>query len=193
MSRLEELKQDLKNNENNPSGRITVLNKVRENRREIENHISNDEWPKVSEELKSVFYKAEELIEKIDSDELEAENLNMDKVHTHLEEFRSKVEQIIRIKDTTIAKEVISEISQLIMALLDAIMPGMRERKFIEYIDTEFSKITWINPTKARQLTNLAISNINNKGGLQELERICQQISDLIDRTVEQPPIPEPK
>lgn len=193
LTRLEELKQDLKNNENNPSGRITVLKNVRENRREIENHISNDEWPKVSEELKSVFYKAEELIEKIDSDELEAENLNMDKVHTHLEEFRSKVEQIIRIKDTTIAKEVISEISQLIMALLDAIMPGMRERKFIEYIDAEFSKITWINPTKARQLTNLAISNINNNGGLQELERICQQISDLIDRTVEQPPIPEPK
>lgn len=59
LTRLEELKQDLKNNENNPSGRITVLKNVRENRREIENHISNDEWPKVSEELKSVFYKAE--------------------------------------------------------------------------------------------------------------------------------------
>ena len=135
LSRLEELKQDLKNNENNPSGRITVLNKVRENRREIENHISIDEWPKVSEELKSSFYKAEELIEKIDSGELDAENLNMDKVHTHLEEFRGKIEQIIRNKETIIAKEIISEINQLIMAMLDAIMPGMRERKFIEYID----------------------------------------------------------
>lgn len=191
LSRLEELKQDLKNNENNPSGRITVLNKVRENRREIENHISIDEWPKVSEELKSSFYKAEELIEKIDSGELDAENLNMDKVHTHLEEFRGKIEQIIRNKETIIAKEIISEINQLIMALLDAIMPGMRERKFIEYIDDNFSEITWTNPTRARQLTNLAISNINSNGELRELERICGQISDLIDRTVSQPPIPE--
>jgi molecular chaperone DnaK len=191
LSRLEELKQDLKNNENNPSGRITVLNKVRENRREIENHISTDEWPKVSEELKSSFYKAEELIEKIDSGELDAENLNMDKVHNHLEEFRGKIEQIISNKETIIAKEIISEINQLIMALLDAIMPGIRERKFIEYIDDNFSEITWTNPTRARQLTNLAISNINSNGQLRELERICGQISDLIDRTVTQPPIPE--
>ena len=193
LSRLEELKQDLKNNENNPSGRITVLNKVRENRREIENHISIDEWPKVSEELKSSFYKAEELIEKIDSGELDAENLNMDKVHTHLEEFRGKIEQIIRNKETISAKEIISEINQLIMAMLDAIMPGMRERKFIEYIDDNFSEITWTNPTRARQLTNLAISNINSNGELRELERICGQISDLIDRTVSQPPIPDRK
>jgi hypothetical protein len=79
------------------------------------------------------------------------------------------------------------------MALLDAIMPGMRERKFIEYVDDNFSEITWTNPTKARQLTNLAISNINSNGELRELKRICEQISNLIDRTVEQPPIPEPK
>lgn len=192
LSRLRELKLDLANNENNPSGRITVLNKVRENRREIENHISTDEWPKVSEELKSTFFKAEELVEKIDSGELEAENLNMGKVHTHLEEFRVKIEQVIKVNDTKIAKEVISEISQLILALLDAIMPGMRERKFIEYIDEEFAEITWTNPTRARQLTNVAINNINNNGELEELERICRQISDLIDRTVGQPPIPIP-
>lgn len=193
LTRLEELKQDLKNNENNPSGRITVLKNVRENRREIENHISMDEWPKVSEELKSTFYRAEELVEKIDSGELKAENLNMDKVHSHLDEYRDKVDKIVRTEDTKIAKEIITEINQLLMALLDAIMPGMRERKFIEYIDEEFSEITWTNPSKARQLTNLAIGNINNDGGLQELERICKQISDLIDRTVGQPPIPELK
>jgi molecular chaperone DnaK len=192
LSRLRELKLDLKNNENNPSGRITVLNKVRENRREIENHILTDEWPKVSEELKSAFFKAEELVEKIDSDELEAENLNMDKVHAHLEEFRGKVDNIVRLKDTNIAKEITSDINQFIMGLLDVIFPGMRERKFIEYIDEEFADITWLNPTRARQLINMAINNINNKGFLEELERICKQISDLIDRTVGQPPIPIP-
>jgi molecular chaperone DnaK len=192
LSRLRELKLDLKNNENNPSGRITVLNKVRENRREIENHISTDEWPKVSEELKSAFFKAEELVEKIDSGELEAENINMGKVHTHLEEFRGKVDNIVRLEDTNIAKEITSNINHFIMGLLDVIFPGMRERKFIEYIDEEFAEITWTNPTRARQLTNMAINNINNNGDLEELERICKQISDLIDRTVGQPPIPIP-
>jgi molecular chaperone DnaK len=193
LSRLEEIKNDLKNNENNPSGRITALNKLRENRREIENHISTDEWPKVSEELKSTFYRAQELVETIDSSELAPSTLNMNKVHTALEEFRGKLEHIIRAQDTKIAKETISDINQLIMVLLDTLLPGIREKKFIEYIDAEFSEITWTNPTKARQLTNLAIVNINSDGELPELERICKQISDLIDRTVGQPPIPEPK
>ena len=192
LSRLRELKLDLKNSENNPSGRITVLNKVRENRREIENHISNDEWPKVNEKLKSAFFNAEELVEKIDSGELEADNLNMDIVHTHLEEFRGKVDSIVRLKDTDIAKEITSDINQFIVSLVDAIFPGMRERKFIQYIDEHFAEIIWTNPTRVRQLYNMAMNNINNNGDLEELERICQQISDSIDRTVGQPPIPIP-
>ncbi|MBK6977140.1 MAG: Hsp70 family protein [Cytophagaceae bacterium] len=78
--RLGELKQDLINNENNPSGRITVLKNVRENRREIENHISVDEWPKVSEELKEAFFRAEGLVEKLELGEFGSNNIDKRKI-----------------------------------------------------------------------------------------------------------------
>jgi len=192
LSRLRELKQDLKNNENNPSGRITVLNKVRENRREIENHISTDEWPKVSEELKSAFYLAEEIIEKCHNGELDSSSLNMAKVDSHLEEFRHKVEQIVRNKETELAKEVHNEINNFIAGVVGGTMPeGFRERMFIENMDETFSQRTWTNPTKARQFLNQAIRNINENGNLRELQNLCTQISELIDRSVAQPPIPE--
>ena len=192
MSRLEELKQDLKNNENNPSGRITVLNKVRENRREIENHISTDEWPKVSEELKSAFYLAEEIIEKCHKGELDSSNLNMEKVDSHLEEFRHKVEHIVIIKESEMAKEIQKEINDFIGGVISSTMPeGVRERMFIENMDETFSKRTWSNPTKAKQFINQAIKNINENGNLRELQNLCSQISDLIDRSVSQPPIPQ--
>ncbi len=192
LSRLEELKQDLKNNENNPSGRITVLNKVRENRREIENHISTDEWPKVSEELKSAFYLAEEIIEKCHKGELDSSNLNMEKVDSHLEEFRHKVEHIVIIKESEMAKEIQKEINDFIGGVISSTMPeGVRERMFIENMDETFSKRTWSNPTKAKQFINQAIKNINENGNLRELQNLCSQISDLIDRSVSQPPIPQ--
>lgn len=192
LNRLEELKEDLKNNENNPSGRITVLNKVRENRREIENHIAIDEWPKVSEELKSAFYLAEEIVEKCHNGELDSSNLNMAKVDSHLEEFKNKVEQIVRSKDTELAKEVQSEINDFIGGVVGGTMPeGFRERLFIENMDETFSQRTWTNPTKARQFINQAIRNINENGNLRELQNLCTQISDLIDRSVSQPPIPQ--
>lgn len=185
LSRLEELKQDLKNNENNPSGRITVLNKVRENRREIENHISTDEWPKVSEELKSAFYKAEELVEKCETGEIESGNLNMEKVKSHLEEYRSNVEHIIINKETSLAKELTGDINNLIGAIISSSLPdGLSERWYIEDKDERFNEISWTNPSKARQLVNQGLQNIQNQGNLQELERICRQISDLIDRTI---------
>jgi molecular chaperone DnaK len=192
LTRLEELKTDLKNNENSPSGRITVLNKVRENRREIENHIAIDEWPKVSEELKSAFYLAEEIVEKCHNGELDSSNLNMAKVDSHLEEFKNKVEQIVRSKDNELAKEVQNEINDFIGGVVGGTMPeGFRERLFIENMDETFSQRSWTNPTKARQFINQAIRNINENGNLRELQNLCTQISDLIDRSVPQPPIPE--
>ncbi|MBK9798533.1 MAG: Hsp70 family protein [Bacteroidetes bacterium] len=190
--RLGELKQDLINNENNPSGRITVLKNVRENRREIENHISVDEWPKVSEELKEAFFRAEGLVEKLELGEFGSNNIDKRKIKTHLEEFRSKVEQIIRSKETELAKELTEDINDLSRVIITSSLPdGFRERMFIENMDETFNERTWVNPTKARQFINQAIRNINNDGNLDELESLCSQISDLIDRTKPQPPIPE--
>jgi len=190
--RLGELKQDLINNENNPSGRITVLKNVRENRREIENHISVDEWPKVSEELKEAFFRAEGLVEKLELGEFGSNNIDKRKIKTHLEEFRSKVEQIIRSKETELAKELTEDINDLSRVIITSSLPdGFRERMFIENMDETFNERTWVNPTKARQFINQAIRNINNDGNLDELESLCSQISDLIDRTKLQPPIPE--
>jgi len=193
LSRLTELKQDLKNNENNPSGRITVLNKVRENRREIENLISIDEWPKVSEELKESFYSTEELIEKWEAGEINVRNLDIGNFKSHLEEFKSKVEQIIDSKETSLAKELIKEVNDFSREIIINSMPeGFGERMFIEYVDESFSEITWIDPTKARHFINQASRNINNDESLKELTKLCSQINDLIDRTVSQPPIPIP-
>ena len=191
LTRLNELKQDLKNNEGNPSGRITVLNNLRKNRREIENHISEDEWPEISANLKETFYKAESLVQECSNGEFDTDRLNMEKVNFHLEEFRNKVEKIIIKKETQLAKELTEDIDDFIRSVYFTTQEeGFREKLFVKYVNDEFNQITWMNPTKAKQLINQSISNIGNGGSISQLESLCGEISKLIDRTVNQPPIP---
>ena len=191
LGRLNELDQNLTNNEGNPSGRITVLDKVRENRREIENNILTNEWPTICEELKTTFYKAEGLVNDCKNGGFNSDRLNMDKVMAHLQDFRQKVEKIISQKETKMAKELISEIIDFIRSVyITTQEDGFQEKIFIEYVNDEFNEITWINPTKAKQLINQAISNIKNGGSLPQLETLCDEIRKLIDRSVKQPPIP---
>jgi hypothetical protein len=70
-------------------------------------------------------------------------------------------------------------------AIIGGVMPddGEREADFIEYADDNFSTIIWINATRARENINQGKTNISNGGSLQQLKQLCQQISDLIDRT----------
>ncbi|MFZ4798121.1 MAG: Hsp70 family protein [Bacteroidia bacterium] len=191
LNRLNELDQNLTNNEGNQSGRITVLNKVRENRREIENHISEDEWPEVSEELKSIFYRAESLVQECKNGQLDSSSLNMNKVESHLEEFRTKVEQVIIQKETQLAKELSEEIEDFSRSVYFKTQEeGLRQKLFVEYLNENFNQITWLDPTNATQLINQANLNIQNKGSISQLETICSEIYNLIDRTVNQPDIP---
>lgn len=193
LNRIKELTQDLKNNEGNPSGRITVLNNLRRNRKEIENYFSVNEWPEVSKKLKEIFYKAESLVDDLNNGKLDSDRLNMEKVNAHLEEFRSNIEKVINQKETQIAKEIINEIDDFIRSVYFGTKEeGFKEKLFIEYVNENFDQISWIDSIKAKQLINKAISNIKNKESISQLEPLCYEIRKLIDETVKQPPIPIP-
>ena len=134
--------------------------------------------------MKDSYYKAEEIVEQISSSGL-GSNLNMQKVNAQLHDFNTKVDQIIIAEDSQMAKETIENIDDFIRAIIRGVMPddGEREANFIEYADDNFSTIIWINASRARENINQAKSNINNGGSLQQLKQLCQNISDLINRT----------
>ena len=193
ISDLNILLGDFKNEEGNENGKIRILDDLRKIRLIIEGEADKVEWPKTKQELKDSYYKAEEIVEQISSSGL-GSNLNMQKVNSHLHDYNSKVDQIIIAEDSQMAKETIENINAFIRAIIGGVMPddGEREANFIEYADDNFTTITWINASRAREHINQAKSNINNGGSLQQLKQLCQQISDSIDRTdPDQPPIPK--
>ena len=184
ISDLNILLGDFKNEEGNENGKIRILDDLRKIRLIIEGEADKVEWPKTKQELKDSYYKAEEIVEQISSSGL-GSNLNMQKVNAQLHDFNTKVDQIIIAEDSQMAKETIENIDDFIRAIIGGVMPddGEREANFIEYADDNFSTIIWINASRARENINQAKSNINNGGSLQQLKQLCQNISDLIDRT----------
>ena len=184
ISDLNVLLKDFKNEEGSENGKIRILDDLRKIRLIIEGEADKDEWPKTKQELKDSYYKAEEIVEQITNSGL-GSNLNMQKVNAQLHDFNTKVDQIIIAEDSQMAKETIENIDDFIRAIIGGVMPddGEREANFIKYADDNFATIIWINASRAREHINQAKSNINNGGSLQQLKQLCQQISDLIDRT----------
>lgn len=184
ISDLNVLLKDFKNEEGSENGKIRILDDLRKIRLIIEGEADKVEWPKTKQELKDSYYKAEEIVEQITNSGL-GSNLNMQKVNAQLQDFNTKVDQIIIAENLLMAKETIENIDDFIRAIVGGVMPdnGEREANFIEYADDNFSTIIWINATRARENINQAKTNINNGGSLQQLNQLCQQISDSIDRS----------
>jgi len=194
ISDLKVLLKDFKNEEGNENGKIRILDDLRKIRLIIEDEADKVEWPRTKKELKETYYKAEEIVEEINNSSLDS-NLDMQKVNARLSDFSSKVDRIIIAEDLTLAKETIENIDDFVRAIIVGIMPddGESEADFIKYIDDNFTTIIWINASRAREHVNLAKSNIHNRGSLHQLKQLCEQISDLIDRTDPRQPIDIPQ
>lgn len=180
-SELEQLKIDLKNEGGSEDDKMKILNSLRKIRSVIDNYETDLEWPKAESELKDIYYKAEELIEKIDQVGLWGD-INESKVRLQMEEFKTHIESIIKDKDVKLANETSENIMVLISALVNSFREeGEREKDYIKYVDENFAKLPWKDANKARQLVNQAISN--NNGSQSQLEQLCLQIDSLRDRS----------
>lgn len=182
-SELEQLKTDLKNEGGSEDDKMRILNSLRKIRTVLDNNETDLEWPNAESELKDTYYRAEELIEKIDEAGLWGD-INESKVRHQMIEFKSHIESIIKDKDVKLAIETTKDIMSLMRALIETFREaGEREKDYINYIDDNFARLPFRDANRARQLVNQAKSNINNNGDQSQLEQLCIQIDNLRDRT----------
>ena len=192
-SELEQLKKDLKNEGGNEDDKMRILNSLRKIRNILDNYETDLEWPKAEADLKNTFYKAEELIDKIDEAGLWGD-INETKIRHQMEEFKIHIESVIKEKDLKLAIETTENIMSLMRSLVDAFREeGEREKDYINYVDENFSSLPWKDSNKAKQLLNQALSNIKNNGNHSQLEQLCIQIDSLRDRSNPNQPVDIPK
>jgi molecular chaperone DnaK len=154
------------------------MDEYRQILRELEKEEKDAEWPKVEKELKEVFYELEDLVEKIKRN-ADDENLNMSKIESHLEEYKKKVEHIIKEKNIKEAKELTIEIGKLDFELRNAVTGNAMDVQFLRHINDTFSSYRWKDAYKARQLVNQGLQMAAN-GNTSGIRNILIQIISLM-------------
>ncbi len=172
--------EQLENKGGGDSGKLEVQDNLLKELRALDKLDSETEWPKVEKELKENFYELEELINKVKNNDDDG-GLKMETIEAHMEEFKVKIEQIIKAKDVIHANELIKEIDSLDWSIRDILAGPQMDISMINNINSNFSSTKWKDSNKARTLLNQAIQSINN-GNVSNLRSILIEIIDVMDR-----------
>lgn len=168
--RLEELETQLENEGVSADGKLKIQDGLRKELLKLDSAEKIVEWPKAEQELKDAFYELEDLIEKIKKNS-DDDDLNMDKVEAHIQEYKSTIEQVIKDKNIKEAKHLISEIGSLDFNLRNAVTGNAIDVQYLKHIDNDFNSYHWKDKNKARQLCNqgLQMATAGNTGGIRNI------------------------
>ena len=179
ITNINDIAEKLDNKGGGDSGKLEVQDNLLKELRALDKLDTETEWPKVEKELKESFYDLEELLDKIKRNGDE-ENLKMEAIEAHMDEFRTKIEQIIKAVDIYHAKELIKEIEGLDWSLRDILAGPQMDISMINQINNTFADINWKDSNKARVLLNQAIQAINN-GNVSNLRPILVEIIGVME------------
>lgn len=176
--KLDEFEEQLENEKGSADGKMKILDGLRKELLKLDGAEKQAEYPKVEEELKEAFYELEDLLEKIKRNG-DNENLNINNIEAHLEEYRKKVEHIIKDRNIKEAKELTREIGQLDFELRNAVTDNAMDVQFLQHINDSFSSYHWKDANKARQLLNQGMQMATN-GNTSGIRNIIVQVIGLM-------------
>ena len=134
--------------------------------RKIEELDDSTEWQRVESELREKFDR----LEKAQND------LGNDKSAQLVNQIRGQVDNVIRVKDAKLGREILDQISSLFvhLTLVYQCMGLIRD------CHNRFSTIRWKDSTRARQLVNRGLEEINNQPSVEKLHPIACGLIDLM-------------
>jgi len=175
--KLDDLEKQLENEKGSADGKMKILDSLRKELLKLDDAEKIAEWPKVEKKLKDAFFELEDLIGKIKSNS-DDEDLNMEKINAHNQEYKQTIEQIIKEKNIKAAKDLTEEIIGLILELRNTLTQGAVDVNRIKYHDREFNSLKWKDKNKARLLINQGLQFISD-GKTNQLRPLLHQIWDL--------------
>ena len=176
--KLDALEAQLENEGGSADGKMKIQDGLRKELLKLDSAEKTAEWPQVEQELKDDFYELEDLIRKIKANGVD-ENLNIDKIERHIQEYKKKIELIIKGKDIKEAKNLISEIGQLDFELRSAVTGNAMDVQYLQQINGSFDTYKWKDRNKARQLINQGLQ-LAMSGNTTAIRPILVQIIDLM-------------
>ena len=167
----------VKTESQNSSEKKAVLQHVKEVLRKIEGLDESTEWQRVESELREEFAKLERTQNKFGND----------KTAELVSQLRQQTDAVIRSKDVKMGRELIDQVSGLFFEL-------SRLPHYMVWINdwnNRFNTIQWKDRSRARQLLNNAINEINNQPTVDSLHPFVVGLVDLLPNDDPTNPGPE--
>lgn len=134
--------------------------------RKIENLEDSTEWQRLEKDLREEFDR----LERAQAD------LGNDKTVRLVEQLRTQTDEVIRKQDVKLGREVLRQVSDLFVALT-LVYQCM---SFIRHYNERFSSVRWKDASRARQLLNRGLEEMNNQPTADKLHPIVCSIIDLM-------------
>ncbi len=176
--KLDAFEEQLENEKGSADGKMKILDGLRKELLKLDGAEKSAEYPKVEKELKEAFYELEDLIEKIKRNADDG-NLNISQIESHLEEYRKKVEHIVKEKNIKEAKELTREIGQLDFKLRNAVTGNAMDFQYLRHINDTFGSFHWKDANKAKQLLNQGLQMATN-GNTSGIRNVLVQLIRLM-------------
>lgn len=156
----------LRTDNENTTEKKEVLKHLRDLLRKIEELDTGTEWQRVEHELRDEFDKLEKAQEEL-GDEQSAQLV---------EQLRTQTDNVIRTKNVQEGREVIKQVHRLFFQLTML----YQCMAIIRYCNDHFGAIRWKDSSRARQLVNRGMEQINNNPTTEDLRRIVAELLKLM-------------
>ena len=156
----------LRTDNENTTEKKEVLKHLRDLLRKIEELDTGTEWQRVEHELRDKFDKLEKAQDEL-GDEQSAQLV---------EQLRTQTDNVIRTKNVQEGREVIKQVHRLFFQLTML----YQCMAIIRYCNDQFGAIRWKDSSRARQLANRGMEQINNNPTTEDLRRIVAELLKLM-------------
>lgn len=165
-SELQNKLRDVKNEFANSSEKKAVLQHLKEVLRDIEKLDCDTEWQRLEKDLREEFDR----LEKAQND------LGNNKTAQLVEQLRIQTDKVIREKDVRMGREVLEQIGSLFVHLTMV----YQCMGLIQDCHSRFGNIHWKDASRARQLVNKGLEEMNGQPTVEKLHPIACSLINLM-------------
>lgn len=145
---------------------MRTLSNLKELLRKIENLEDSSEWDRIEKELRTEFERLE----------VAQSELGDEKSGEVVKELHRQVDNVIRTQDVALGRSVLEQVEQLFVHLTMV----YQCMALIKDCEARFDQIAWRDRSRARQLINQGLSEMNDQPSTERLHPIAVALIDLM-------------
>lgn len=168
VNELQEELAAIRTDNENTTEKKEVLNHLRELLQKIEKLDAGTEWERVEKELREEFDKLEKA----------QEDLGNERSAQLVDQLRTQTDNAIRSKNVQVGREVLEQVTRLFFELTIL----FQCMGFIRYCNERFASLLWKDSSRARQLVNRGMEQINNNPTTEGLRPIAAELLELLPK-----------